>query len=820
MADKYTVQAGDTLSEIAEALGTTVANLVKWNDIQDPDFIVAGQKLNTNADDAAESNTPTKLSSRAIVTVFGVQTNTDRTMYACWKWDQDNTDNYQVKWFYDTGDDVWFVGSDSNVKERQSVYSAPTNARKVKFQVKPIAKTRKVGTTEVAYWTTDWSTAKTHNFGNDPAMIPPVPTVTIKQYQLTALLENLELNATQIQFQIYKDNKFFRSSAALDIVNGRVSYSCPIDPGGEYTVRCRSRRGSEYSDYSKFSSGVNTIPAASKGITEVKALSATSVNVKWASVTNTESYDVEYTTKKSYFDSSSEVKSLNVTATYAEVIGLTSGEEYFFRVRAVNSIGKSEWTDIKSVVIGTHPSVPTTWSSTTTAITGEPLTLYWAHNSQDGSSQTYAELEIYVNDTVKVYTIENTTDEEEKDKTSSFVVDTSEYSAGVSLQWRVRTAGITKVYGEWSTQRTVDIYAPPTLTLNVTNSNGVPFDTLEIFPFNVYALAGPSTQLPIGYHLSVISNEIYETVDNVGNKKVVNQGDEVYSKRFDISSSLSVTLSANDIDLENNIRYTIKCIVSMNSGLTCEAESYFTVAWTDIQYEPNASIGIDKDSFTASIMPFCYNERGELPSDIELAIYRREFNGTFTEIATGVSNNGYTFVTDPHPALDYARYRIVAKTITTGAVSYFDVPGVPVECNSIIIQWAEEWSSFDATDDYVNEIEQPSWSGSMLKLPYNIDVSDSQEKDVALVKYIGREHPVSYYGTQVGTTATWNVEILKNDEETLYGLRRLAVWMGDVYVREPSGSGYWANISVSFSQKHRELTIPVTLNITRVEGGM
>ena len=44
--------------------------------------------------------------------------------------------------------------------------------------------------------------------------------------------------------------------------------------------------------------------------------------------------------------------------------------------------------------------------------------------------------------------------------------------------------------------------------------------------------------------------------------------------------------------------------------------------------------------------------------------------------------------------------------------------------------------------------------------------------------------------------------------------------MGDVYVREPSGVGYWASISVSFGIKHCEVTIPVTLNITRVEGGI
>ena len=71
-----------------------------------------------------------------------------------------------------------------------------------------------------------------------------------------------------------------------------------------------------------------------------------------------------------------------------------------------------------------------------------------------------------------------------------------------------------------------------------------------------------------------------------------------------------------------------------------------------------------------------------------------------------------------------------------------------------------------------------------------------------------------------GETATWTVDIDKKDTETLYALRRLSKWMGDVYVREPSGSGYWANVTVSFSRKHLETVIPVTLNIARVEGGM
>ena len=108
----------------------------------------------------------------------------------------------------------------------------------------------------------------------------------------------------------------------------------------------------------------------------------------------------------------------------------------------------------------------------------------------------------------------------------------------------------------------------------------------------------------------------------------------------------------------------------------------------------------------------------------------------------------------------------------------------------------------------------------MLKLPYNISISSSHSPDVSAIEYIGRKHPVSYYGTQTGETESWSVDIPKNDIETLYAIRRLSVWMGDVYVREPSGSGYWANVMVNYSQKSRDLVIPVTFKITRVEGGI
>ena len=824
MATTYTVKKGDTLWGIATTYASTISGsntsakvqtLVKLNDITDPDYIVVGQVLQL---DGSEPSPATNNTSKAKIKVFGLQSNADRTIYATWTWTKTNTDKYQTIWYYDTGDGVWFIGNDSTTTKNQSLYTAPSNAKRVKFKVKPISKTHKVNKKDVSYWIASWSTEESYSFSNNPPKTPSKPTVKIEQYTLTATLENIDSNSSLIQFQVVKNNSKVFKTGSINVTTSYASFSCKVAAGGEYKVRCRAYGGGEYSAWSDYSSNVETAPAAPNSITVCKANSKTSIYLEWEASSTAKSYTIEYATKKSYLEGSNQTSTVSdIKFTKYELGGLESGQEYFLRVKAVNDKGDSSWTSIVSVVIGTEPSAPTTWSSVTTIITGDNLTLYWVHNSEDGSSQTFAELELYIDNVKETHTITNSTDEDEKDKTSSYVIDTSSYIEGTKIQWRVRTAGITKVYGDWSVQRTVDVYAPPTLELDVTDSEGAAVETLELFPFYVSCLAGPNTQVPIGYHLTVTSKQFYETVDDIGNTKVINEGDEVYSKYFDTSEPLLVELSANNINLENNVTYTITCVVSMDSGLTATSSSDFTVAWTDMEYEPNAEIGIDEITLVSYIRPFCANANGTRIPDITLSVYRREFDGTFTELATNLDNTKNIFITDPHPSLDYARYRIVAKSTTTGAISFYDVPGYPVGEVSAVIQWDEEWSTFDTTNEDL--LENPPWSGSLLKLPYNLDVSDKYSNDVELVKYTGRDHPVSYYGTQVGETSTWKIQIDKQDKETLYALRRLAICKQDVYVREPSGSGYWANVSVSFSQTHKKVVIPVTLTIKRVEGG-
>ena len=802
-----------------------------------------------------------------VVTIdnFGLQSGTSRTLYATWSWSREHTSGYRTRWWFSTGDadGYGFLGKEEDGTQPNSVYEAPDNAIKVTVTVLPLSETYTVDGTDFYYFTGDWSAGKSFYFSTDaPPEKPPTPSVSIKDHKLTASLDNLtQVEAAKrtywIFFEVVKNNStVFVSEGRAKILTGHAQYSCMVDPGAEYKVRAKAVRmriqsrqsglptkenpnqilakppvieeevidDNGVSEWSEYSSNVSPEPAGTIEIVRCMAKTTTSVWLQWTKPKGAKTYDLRYSTELSHLDNSDDFSTISgieddgstLFQSY-EKTGLTMGSEYFFKVRATNDQGSSKWSEVKSVVLGKTPAAPTTWSSSTTYMVGDYMVLNWTHNAEDGSLQTFAQIEVQANGESKTYTI-NTTYDPDDQKRMTYSLITTSYTEGTKVLWKVRTAGITTDYGPWSIQRSIDIYAPPSLGLAVTDSTGASIQTLTSFPINISGTAGPATQTPIGYYLRVISNQAYSTTDSLGNAKVVNTGDAVYSKYFDTSSALSLTLSASDLALENNMSYTVYCTVTMDSGLTADASATFTVGWTDSSYTPNAEIGINKDAVSAHIRPYCKDSSGNLVTGVTLGVYRREFDGTFTEIMSGLKNEDGTFVTDPHPALNYASYRIVATTTSSGAVTYYDIPLFPVGEKAIIIQWNEEWRFFNVAK--ANAYQQPTWSGSLLRLPYNVDVSNSYSMDTSLVEYIGRRHPISYYGTQLGETATWSVAIPKTDTETLYALRRLAIWPGDVYVREPSGSGYWANINVSFSQKHCDVTIPVTLAIKRVSGGI
>ncbi|WP_290033109.1 LysM peptidoglycan-binding domain-containing protein [Ligilactobacillus cholophilus] len=56
-ADSITVQAGDTVSELAEKYNTTVNKIQEMNNLDNPDLIFVGEKLEVSAENTAQAST-------------------------------------------------------------------------------------------------------------------------------------------------------------------------------------------------------------------------------------------------------------------------------------------------------------------------------------------------------------------------------------------------------------------------------------------------------------------------------------------------------------------------------------------------------------------------------------------------------------------------------------------------------------------------------------------------------------------------------------------------------------------------------------------
>lgn len=788
------------------------------------------------------------------------QTNNTNTVYATWKFSKSHLDYYRVYWYYATGDGVWFNAGSSDIKIKQATYSFPANATAVKISVKPVSKKRKVKGKMKSYWTGTYKSKVWYVSRSQPDT-PSAPKTSVNKYRVTAYID-LVNNAVndRVAFQVIKVHKNGKitkykstSKPHRAISGGRATYAFDVKPGAVYRVKCRvhnlNNKGKiiESSQWSPYSDEIKTVPGA---VTNVKcrasSLSKNTAFVSWNGVADADSYEIQYTNVKAYFNSNpSGLGTATSETTHAEIPGLELGKKYFFRVRSKNTQGESAWrpvfNEIVSVILGTKPQAPTTWTISNVATLGDPVTLYWVHNTEDGSKQVDAQIELRVGDSVNyinyVSEMERlgltipTVKEDEEEKTYSLPIYTADrgYHDSDEIKWRIRTKGITNEYSDWSIERSFTVYDAAYLNIVLGNEEDVEGDVLTSYPYSIILESGPTSQTPITYHISILAKESYKTEDEFGVETYVIEGTELYSSIIASSDNVyNLELLPSMVTLEDGREYAVKATVSMNSGLIAEASADFSTEFDDFEFEPEATVDVDMETLSATITPVCYvpiddeiDEPTErvLSENVTLSVYRKEYDGSFTEIGSDIPNDGMADVLDPHPALDYARYRIIAQSTITGAIEYEDVAPEPVQVPGIVIQWDEEWIDFDTSEDNSDDLETPTWTGNMVKLPYNVKVTEKKSQDNAMVKYAGRSHPVGYYGTHKNEGGSWSAEIDAQDTDTLYLLRQLSNWSGDVYVRESTGVGYWANIVVDISIEGRALTIPVSFNITRVEGG-
>lgn len=799
--------------------------------------------------------------------------NEERTVLAKWGCNWTYVSSYDVFWRYGLTNGQ-FIDSNQSVSHipdnywYENKFTYPENATWVQVWVRPReanedSKDSKwgylcpwsPGVDGVWFYVDEWKKPKDI----------PTPSIEIDNYKitLTATTDSIDYdeNTNQVEFYIVDENGTIiaRPKVTVNKQSAVARYIFNGAAGKKYKACARGVNGNVYGKWSSYSSEVET-PPAGISISSITSLTPTSVRLTYPSAKTAKNYEINYTDTPSEFDQDSGGTTATFTSTTAEITGLETGKAWYFRIRTANDSGQSGWSAVKSVTLGIKPSPPTTWSNVVTAKIGEKLTLNWTHNSRDGSKMQKSEIDLVIDGVPQTVVIDGKKDSDTAEwiDTGTYDIDTSSMSDGTIVRWRVRTRGVLETFSDWSVTREIKVYSPATLAV-VPYKTQVPTEdpltNLDSFPFWIIATAAPSTQKAIGFHISIVANESYQKTDYDGETVWVNANEEVYSKYFDFDSSLDVVefgdyaviednvltlkLMPYDVDFEAGQTYTIKGTVAMNTGLSAEADSVISVYWTDQELYPQAEVEVDMEDYTAVIVPYCaiipdtpdgmaqLSDEGEtirdlpLVEDVLLSVYRREYDGTMLKLMDGIANDRSTAVIDPHPTLGYARYRVVAVNQSTGSVGYTDLESVKMEVPGIVIQWEESWKQSLFTNPVNGDIAGVSgWSGSRLTLPFNVDTSEGNSPDKSLVEYIGRKHPVSYYGTQLGTTASWSTVIEKTDTDRLDLIRRLNQYQGDVYVRNSRGVGYWATVDLTYNINHVELTIPVTINIKRVEGGV
>ena len=827
-----------------------------------------------------------------------IQKGTKRTCVALWEdptdIEPDTVSNYSYEWQYSI-DNIWYDGSNgtASITALNSTYDAPDNAEEVRVRVKPEPVLER-------YFTGAWVDYVVFKVPDDiTPEVPSVPSVEmIDIYNFKATVDTYDTKTSQIAFEVVNETSLWRN-ANIDVQLNRAVFQFNVASGHVYRVRAAGiNMEGEQGEWSNYSSDIASAPPPLDTPPVIRATNDNTVEISWEAPTVgvIKSYTIEYAKKQSYFDAApSQVQSQDIQTGTTAILENLDASEWFFRICSVNDAGQSDWVYAEPITLGSVPTAPTTWSSRTSATIGEEIYLYWTHNCADESAESSAVVNLTVNG---IGPIEYIVEPPEDGSASYFKIEsvaaaefseTVDYTAGQyvtyegavyqfdtdhsagawddsqmvdvtgavianesTIEWKVQTAGVLTewdeyeedympVYGDWSTQRIVKVYSPPSLqisigsqvdwewdTFNFNEDNiyntgdsmiGFPNNEVTAFPILISLNAYPVTQTPTAYVMSVISNNSYEEIDSTGTTRRINIGQEIFKKYYNTQQRNFTTILTPDIiDLENGSSYTINVTVSMDSGLTAEVSETFSVAWQDEDYILNAETSIDTDALIAYIRPYAMDDNEAYPANVRLSVFRRQFDGSFVKIGEKLSNLERPVVVDPHPTLDYARYRIVAQSTVTGAITYYDLPAIPIKDTSIVLQWDEEWSSY--TESNADGFSEQPWTGSMLKLPYNVKVADSNQIDIEPVEYIGRRHPVSYYGTQVGQKMTLSSDVDKANKETIYALRRLAAYMGDVYVREPNGAGYWAHVSVSMSIDYDAMIVPVSIDVTRVEGGV
>ena len=160
-------------------------------------------------------------------------------------------------------------------------------------------------------------------------------------------------------------------------VTATTYQSIGLSVGTRYYFRVSAYIMSEYSDYSNMAEATThieqgTVPSAPTGLTAT-AVSTSQIDISWNSVSGATGYKVERSTNQT--SGFTEIAG-SVTGTSYPSTGLAAGTQYFYRVRAYNAVGDSDYSNVAGATT-TQITLAIPSNLTATAASTTQINLNW-----------------------------------------------------------------------------------------------------------------------------------------------------------------------------------------------------------------------------------------------------------------------------------------------------------------------------------------------------------------------------------------------------------------------------------------------------------
>lgn len=624
----------------------------------------------------------------------------------------------------------------------------------------------------------------------------------------------------------------------------KMAWPDGLDKGVVHYFKVKKVLGEDsvYATYSSDGIISATIPQTRENLQKPTNLAATERNglrLSWSgnALLSGESFQVQYTSNPYAFEDNAlddiEEASLEESAGTSHVLTLTEvehGVTWYARVRRMAQDAVSQWAGPVECAIAPDKSTsenlgaPTASSTNMSYAQGDAIVFAWVHNSEEGSAQSAYQLVLEVLERggwENLETYSGTTDTAKAVSVSSLQV-----ADGARIRWAVRTQGLYPGYwSPWSRTQVFDVYSAPVAMVELDTLDGDSVtmeEPLHSLPLRFHVFAGASggsseTNMPIECAIQVAAAQAHDATAPDGSAVHIAEGQTIWSATFGSELFVPghgwrVTAGPDELALVPYVAYQVSATVVTAQGMRAEAAPvYFQADWDGTVPQPVATVTFSDYSYTATVIPRCEvggdNDQPELAEGVELSVYRVEFDGSTVLVADRLANDGQSGVEDPHAAFGKSTYRVVATDTATGAKAYGDF-SARNEVDRIVVQWDEST---------VGGLFPIGYEANRLELDRNVTWQHGFDREMALRKYQGQQDPVAHFGTGRGHTMHLTAGLLADfDDVQREMLRKLTAYRGEVYVREPSGVGYWAVVKVGISGSNARMVQPVTLDVTRV----